>query len=260
MAKWATDMLSFGQISRNLNLFSAKFTFDVHSKSLSFKPQQGKRTLRPAPTSSSSHLSFLFRFVRTHRQMKKKSGALPNSYLRRGTAKSLHGNMNGEYAAWIIHVAHHRISLPCSKLAVSPKVTIRCCVRFPRSRHSAVSEDLVEIPVGISRLLGPTTSFRSGYKVSAFQPDDGCSWAHPPISKINHAHSRTAPNPSAARIIPKIIMPVSDISNLNSLSLELVALPPDRMGLPSLRLAEGGKCAGNDGRSSGGTGSAASEE
>ena len=62
--------------------------------------------------------------------------------------------MNRKYAAWITHVAHHRIRLWLWRLAVSCPSPIRCCVRCPVTPFGFAG--LAEVPDGNPRFLAPT--------------------------------------------------------------------------------------------------------
>ena len=97
----------------------------------------------------------------------KRSGALSNSYLKRGTAKSPCRNMNREYAAWITHLAHHRISLLHKILAVFLlKLLYAVAYASPFAPFGGFGGSAA-VPGGIPRFLGSTVSFRSSRKVLA---------------------------------------------------------------------------------------------
>ena len=67
----------------------------------------------------------------------------------------------------ITHVAHHRISLYLSKLAVSPKAQYAVAYASPFAPFGGFGGSAV-VPGGIPRLLGSTVSFRSSRKVLPF--------------------------------------------------------------------------------------------
>ena len=73
-------------------------------------------------------------FKRVRPGAEKKNGALSDSCLLRGTAKSLRGNVNGECAAWMTHVTHHSyFTSTFKKLAVSQEATIRLVAYVSRA-------------------------------------------------------------------------------------------------------------------------------
>ena len=74
--------------------------------------------------------------------------------------------MNRKYAAWITHVAHHRIFASFLKLAVSRKAQYAVAYASPFAPFGGFGGQAA-VPDGIPRFLGSTASFRSSRKVLA---------------------------------------------------------------------------------------------